>query len=132
MILVDTSVWVEFFRQTDSPQDRRLTGLIEDGEDIAITGIVLTEILQGIRHERELRAARGYLLRFPLVEPMSVFTYLRAAEIYRACRRRGLTVRGSVDCIIAAICIDHDVPILHRDADFDRIAAISGLKVLAV
>ncbi len=131
MILVDTSVWVDFLRGADSPQRHRLHDLIEDEQQLATTGIVLTEVLQGIHRERDLAAVRERLLRLPVYHPRGVETWLHAAELFRTCRRRGATVRRTVDCVIAAICIEHELVLLHKDADFDRIASCSRLRVLA-
>jgi len=132
MILVDTSVWVDFLRGANSPQRHALHRLIEDEEDIAIAGIILTEVLQGIREDRAFRATRAYLLDFLVYGPKGVETYLRAAQIYRDCRRRGKTVRRTVDCLIAAICIEHGLTLLHRDSDFDLIQDCVGLKCLTI
>ncbi|GMR04963.1 MAG: PIN domain nuclease [Thermodesulfobacteriota bacterium] len=132
MILVDTSVWVDFLRGVNSRERRTLHRLIEDEEDIAITGIILTEILQGIRKDGDFRVIQDYLLEFPDYSPKAPETYLKAAGIYRDCRRRGKTVRKTVDCIIAAICIENGLTLLHKDSDFDHIEACTGLKVLKV
>ncbi len=132
MILVDTSVWVDFLRGEDSPQRRLLHRLIEDEEDVTMTEIIVTEILQGIKNDREFRAIKDYLLDFPLYRPKGIETYLHAAWIYRDCRKRGNTVRSTVDCIIAAICIENDLTLLHKDNDFAIIEARTGLRVIEV
>jgi hypothetical protein len=132
MILVDTSVWVDFLNAVDLPHSRVLDRLIEDEHDVAITEIILTEVLQGIRDDRAFRMMKAYLLDFPIYGPRGVETYLRAAQIYRDCRKRGRTVRKTVDCIIAAICIQHGLTLLHRDSDFDLIQECVGLRCLAV
>jgi predicted nucleic acid-binding protein len=132
MILVDTSVWVDFLRGVNSPHRRMLHRLIEDEADIAITGIILTEILQGIKEDRDYRRMREYLLEFPIHEPKGAQTYLAAARIYRECRKKGKTVRRTVDCIIAAICMENNLTLFHKDADFDRIEACAGLRVLRI
>jgi predicted nucleic acid-binding protein len=132
MILVDTSVWVDFLKGEDSPQRRTLHRLIEDEEDVAITGIILTEILQGIRKDKDFQAAKDYLLEFPSFGPKGTETYIRAAQLYRDCRKKGKTVRKTVDCIIAAICIENDLTLLHKDADFDFIEACTTLRVYDV
>jgi predicted nucleic acid-binding protein len=132
MTLVDTSVWVDFLRGVNSPHRRMLHRLIEDEEDISITGIILAEILQGIKEDRDFQRMRDYLLEFPVYEPRSKETYLAAARIYRDCRKRGRTARKTVDCIIAAICIENNLALLHKDIDFDRIGACAGLRVLKV
>src|SRR3990172_1969300 len=104
MILVDTSVWVDFLRGKKSAQRHILHRLIEEEEDISITEIILTEIIQGISNDRDFQTIKDYLLEFPIYMPKGIETYLKAAEIYRTCRRKGKTVRKTVDCIIAAIC----------------------------
>ena len=130
MILVDTSVWIDFFKGKNSPQRRTLHRLIEEEEDIAITEIILTEILQGIKEEKDYRMMKDYLLDFPIYAPRSIETYLNAARIYRDCRKKGKTVRKTVDCIIAAICIENDLVLLHKDSDFDIISSCTDLKIL--
>jgi predicted nucleic acid-binding protein len=132
MILVDTSVWIDFLRGGESPQRRMLHRLIEDEEDISITEIILTEILQGIKRDRDFQTVKDYLLEFPVHRPKGIETYLNAARIYRDCRGKGKTVRKTVDCIIAAICIENDLALLHKDVDFGNIRACTGLKVLRV
>jgi predicted nucleic acid-binding protein len=130
MILVDTSVWIDFFRGENSLERRILHELIEDEEDISITGIILTETLQGIKEDKKFRATRDYLLEFPIYEPKSAITYTNAARIYGQCRKKGKTIRSTVDCIIAAICLENDLSILHKDKDYDIIHECVGLKVL--
>jgi hypothetical protein len=132
MIVLDTSVWVDFFRGVESPQREILRRLIEDEEDIGITEIIFTEILQGIRSERDFRKVKSLLLDFPIFRPKGIETYLRAAQIYRGCRRKGVTIRATVDCIIAAICVENGFVLLHRDVDFDHIAECSQLKRVKV
>jgi len=129
---VDTSVWVDFLRGEDSSQRRVLHRLIEDEADISITEIIFTEILQGIKNDREFQAIKDYLLEFPIYRPKGIETYLHAARIYRDCRKKGKTVRRTVDCIIAAICIENDLTLLHKDSDFDLIQAYTGLQVIEV
>lgn len=130
MILVDTSVWIDFLRGIDSPERRTLHRLIEEEEDISMTEIVLTEILQGIKEDEDFQKIRDYLLELPIQRPKGTETYLKAAQIYRDCRKKGKTARKTVDCIIAAICMENDLTLLHKDADFDMISACAGLKVL--
>lgn len=130
VILVDTSVWVDFLRGEDSAQRRLLSKLIEDEEDISITEIILTELLQGIKEDKDFRIVKDLLLEFPIHRPRGTETYLSAAGIYRACRKKGKTVRKTVDCIIAAICIENNLALLHNDSDFDLIGACTGLKIL--
>jgi len=130
MILVDTSVWIDFLRGTDSPERLILHTLIENKEDISISEIILTECLQGVKNESEFRSLKGLLQEFPIYKPKGIETYISAAQIYRKCRKKGKTVRRTIDCIIEAICLENDLAILHKDSDFDIIAQSTGLKVL--
>ena len=129
MILVDTSVWADFLKGESSPHRRTLHRLIEDEEDISITDIILTEILQGIKNDRDFKSAKDYLLEFPIYGPKSIETYIMAAQLYRDGRKKGKTVKKTVDCIIAAICIENDLTLLHNDADFDFIESCTTLRV---
>ena len=124
MIVVDTSIWIDFFRGKKSP----LHKLIENEEDIALTEIIITEILQGIKNDKDYKKLKPFLLDFPILRPKGLETYLNAAQIYRDCRKKGKTVRKTVDCIIAAICIENKQALLHNDSDFDQIASCTGLK----
>lgn len=128
MILVDTSVWVDFLKGKKSIQRHILHRLVEAEEDISITEIILTEILQGIKNDRDFETVKDYLLAFPIHKPKGIETYLRAAEIYRTCRKKGKTVRKTADCIIAAICIENNLTLLHKDTDFDLIKVCTTLR----
>jgi predicted nucleic acid-binding protein len=128
MILVDTSVWIDFLKGANSRERYALHRLIEDEEDISITEIILTEILQGIKEDKDFKRVKDYFLEFPIYSPRGIETYLKAAEIYRDCRKKGKTVRKTVDCIIAAICMENGLSLLHKDNDFDIIRACTGLK----
>lgn len=129
MILVDTSVWIDFLNGANSMERHVLHALIEEEWDISITEIILTEILQGIKKDRDFAAVRDYLREFPIYRPNGIETYLKAAGIYRDCRKQGRTIRTTVDCLIAAICIEHDLLLFHKDNDFDLITECSGLKI---
>ena len=128
MILVDTSVWIDFLKGVNSRHRRTLHRLLEDEEDLSLTGIVLTEILQGIREDKDFKTVKETLLEFPIYQPKGTETYLKAAEIYRQCRKKGKTVRKTVDCIIAAICLENNLTLLHKDSDFTRIQSCVPLR----
>lgn len=130
MILVDTSVWIDFFRGRDTPYRRALHELIVGEEDLCITGIILTEILQGIKDDRANRETKEYLLEFPIYHPSGITTYIEAADIYRQCMRKGKTVRKTIDCLIASVAIENDLMLLHNDSDFDHIAECTALRVM--
>ena len=130
MILVDTSAWIDFLNGADSKERHALHRLIEKEEDISITEIILTEILQGIREDENFKRVKDYLLEFPIHKPKGIETYLKAADIYRDCRKKGKTVKKTVDCIIAAICIENNLTLFHKDSDFDIMEECAGLKAL--
>jgi predicted nucleic acid-binding protein len=130
LILVDTSVWIDFLRGINSPERRLLHRLIENNESISITELILTEILQGVKKDEDFQILQKYLLKFVLYKPKGTETYLRAASLYRSCRENGKTIRKTLDCVIAAICLENDAAILHKDSDFDRIATCTKLKIL--
>jgi predicted nucleic acid-binding protein len=131
MTLVDTSVWIDFFRGNDRAHVAKLESLLNHGEDIAVCGVILTEVLQGIRHDHEFTRTQ-HLFRSLMFLPMTETIFVRAAEIYRDLRKQGITIRKSVDCMIAATALEHDVALLHNDKDFQPIAEFYALRVMTV
>lgn len=132
MILVDTSVWIDFFAGTPSPQARLLQRLITEDQDIALTSLILMEILQGIREDSVFDETMVALLAFPFIEPQGIRTYLKAAQISRRCRKLGRAIRHGVDILIAAIALEYGTTLLHRDRDFETIAACTPLRVCQI
>ncbi|NPV58261.1 MAG: PIN domain nuclease [Actinobacteria bacterium] len=131
MVLVDTSVWVDFLRGVDSPHRLVLRGLISAEEEVCLADIILAEVLQGIRSDRDFRAVKRNLMEFPIYSLKGVESYVSAAMLYRRCRKCGITLRGIIDCLIAQIAIEHGLVILHKDRDFERIAKVEkNLRVL--
>ena len=126
MILVDTSAWVEFLRDTGSPVCIRVDDLLADG--MATCHPIRMEVLAGARDERHLHNLRGLLARASLL-PTLPLDYEEGAGLYRSCRRTGETVRKLIDCLIAAQAIRARVPLLHADADFDVLARHSDLLI---
>jgi predicted nucleic acid-binding protein len=126
MILVDTSAWVEFLRDTGSSACVRVEELLAD--EIATCDPVRMEVLAGARDERHLQDLRGLLARTTLVATLPT-DYEEAAALYRICRRRGETVRRLMDCLIAALAIRADLPLLQTHADFDILARHGGLAL---
>jgi predicted nucleic acid-binding protein len=129
VIVVDTSVWIDVLNERDTPQATRCIELIEGGEPIALTDIVFTEILQGFRTEREARLVEAHLKAFPMLRLDGLDDFALAAELYRRARRAGVTIRKTLDCLIAAPCVRTGAPILHADADFDRLAECTPLRL---
>ncbi len=130
MILVDTSVWIDFLAGIDTLHRRILHRLIEKEEEICITEIILTEILQGIKEDTAYETTKNYLLEFPIISPKGNKTYISAAGIYRKCRKQGKTIRKTIDCIIAAIAQENNLTILHNDSDFEIIKRCAGIKTI--
>ncbi len=129
MILVDTSVWIDFLAGRDTLHARAVTSLVKGREDICICGIVLTEVLQGIRDNKEHEKTIAVLSELVFL-PMTQEIFLLAASIYRACRSQGITIRNATDCMIAATCIQHGVRLLHNDRDFDSISTQFNLQIM--
>lgn len=132
MIAVDTSVWIDWFAGRDTPAVRFLADQLEHvSEDFALVDVTLTEILQGLRTEADARRVERDLASFEVLRLQDLPDFRAAAGLYRAARRQGLTVRSTIDCLIAAVCIREDVALLHNDVDFDRLAELSTLDVVA-
>ena len=129
MIVVDTSVWIDVLNDVDSPPACRCIQLLEDGAPLALTDVIFTEILQGFRHEREAHRVETHLRAFPVLRLEDLDDFALAAELYRKARRAGITIRKTLDCLIAAPCVREGTPILHADEDFDRLASCTELKV---
>jgi predicted nucleic acid-binding protein len=129
VIVVDTSVWIDVLNGNDTPQATRCVELIESGEPVALTDVVLTEILQGLRSEREAQTVEQHLRPFPILRLDGLDDFALAAELYRGARRAGITIRKTLDCLIAAPCVRTGAPLLHADGDFDLLATCSSLRI---
>lgn len=129
MILVDTSAWVEYDRATGSSVDRRLTELIAADDEVAVTEPVIMEVLAGARNDDREADLRRLLLRFKLLRFDPVVDFDAAARLYRTGRRVGVTPRGMVDCMIAAVAHRHGAKLLALDADLDRVADVIGIDM---
>jgi predicted nucleic acid-binding protein len=126
VILVDTSAWVEFLRDTGSAVCEEVDRLL--GEEIVITDPITMEVLAGARDDRHLHELRGLLGRAGMAHCDSV-DYSAAAVLYRRCRQRGETVRRLIDCLIGAVAIRHDLAVLHSDEDFEVLARHTEVSV---
>jgi len=129
MVLVDTTVWIDFFAGQTLTHIETFESLLEQEEDICICGIILTEVLQGIRKETEFQKTKN-LFNSLIFLPMSYSTFLQSAEIYRKLRQRGITIRKSIDCMIASVALENNISLLHNDKDFLPIERYCKLKVL--
>ena len=130
MIVVDTSVWIDFFAGRDTWQARLLVRDLEDERPVGLTDIVYTEILQGIKDDGLLLSVERQLLALDIVGLQGLDDFRNAAQLYRAARRQGLTIRRTTDCLIATVCIRADRPLLHDDADLGHLALVSPLELV--
>lgn len=125
MVLVDTSIWLLLFRKRGFLQIEEILSF----DEIVTCLPVIQEVLQGFRDEAAFRLAREAMFALPIVDsPLNRETYEDAIGLYRAARSRGLTIRSSADCLIAASAIRHDLTVLHHDRDFTFLAEVSSLK----
>lgn len=131
MILVDSSVWIDFFRGKSNPQVERLDALLGN-EPLAIGDLILTEVLQGFTSDRDFNEARKMLDAFTLVKLGGKDIAIEAARNFRLLRAQGITVRKTIDTIIATRCIVSGYSLLHSDRDFDAFAEHLGLRVVSL
>ena len=129
MILVDSSAWVEYDRATGSPVDTRLTRLVREEAELAVTEPVVMEVVAGAVDDTREADLRRLLQRFELLRFDPVVDFDAAARIYRACRRVGITPRGMVDCMIASVAARNGATLLAQDADLSRIAHVVGIQL---
>jgi predicted nucleic acid-binding protein len=129
MILVDTSVLIDFLKGNDCKETRKLKKILKQKIPFGITSFIYQEVLQGAKSQQEYSLLKSYLETQHFIHPLhSVETYAQAAKIYCECRRMGITIRSSIDCLIAQIAIEHDLLLLHNDSDFKAIARVFSLK----
>lgn len=126
--LVDSSVWIDYFNGTPSAEADLLDGLI-GRERLVVGDLILAEVLQGFRREQDFVAAREALLSFQPVAMLSPALAVASAQHFRALRQRGVTVRKTIDCLIATYCIENGVALLHSDRDFGPFELHLGLEV---
>lgn len=129
MVIVDTTVWVDYLNGVASPQTEWLDREL-DRQRLGLTDLILSEVLQGVHDERAAAEARRELLKFEVFTTGGVALAVAAARNYRALRARGRTVRRTIDCWIATYCLLNHHSLLHNDSDFDPFEAFLGLQVI--
>ena len=130
MIVVDTTVWADWFNGADSPEVERLDRALER-QDAGLVPVILTEVLQGFHADRDFERARALLVQLPVLT-LDVDGHAAAARLFRRLRSKGITVRGTIDCIIAQTCISAGAELLSTDQDFAAIARHTPLRLSAV
>jgi len=128
-LLVDTSVWIDFFRGRKSRECSLLISYIDKNEPVLLCPPVIQEILQGIKEDVDYLSIKERILSFDIVSIEPLEAAVGAADLYRSLRKTGTTVRKSMDCLIAYHAIYFKVALLHKDSDFDRIAKHSALRI---
>jgi predicted nucleic acid-binding protein len=129
MIVVDSSVWIDYFNGKETSQTDWLDSAL--GKIPVLMGdLILVEVLQGFQNNREFKIARDFLLDMPFMPMAGREIALRSAENYRVLRKQGVTVRKTIDVIIGTFCIQHRLALLHDDRDFDPLVKFLGLKIV--
>ena len=129
MVIVDSTVWIDYFRGVENPQSVWLDTQSET-KRLGLTDLILSEVLQGIRDDQEFLRVQTELSKFELFTPGGIELAVRAAENFRTLRKKGFTIRRIADCWIATFCIREGHELLHRDLDFDPFEAELGLLVV--
>jgi predicted nucleic acid-binding protein len=127
-LLVDSSVWIDYFTGAITPQTDHLHGILS--KELILTGdLILAEVLQGFSRQQDFDRARAALLAFPVIEMVGRELAIKSAENYRTLRARGVAVRKPIDCLIATRCLEDGLTLLHSDRDFDPFEELLGLRV---
>lgn len=129
MVIVDSSVWIDFLNGITNPETQWLDFQL-DHERIGLTSLILAEVLRGLRDDREAASVQAELIKFEIIETIDTTMAVQAAAHYRHLRQRGITVRKTVDLLIASLCIRDEHVLLHRDRDFDVFEQHLGLQVI--
>ena len=129
MVIVDTTVWIDYLRGTINPETQWLDRELQR-QRLGLTDLILCEVLQGIRDNAGFSQVRDHLLKFEIFETGGTDLALASAENYRLLRQRGYTVRKTIDCLIATYCIENGHTLLHRDRDFDPFGKVLGMKTV--
>ena len=130
MVIVDTTIWIDFLKGGQTGGVTRFDQLLDDEVDIFITGIITQEILNGIKERSVRDEVKRDLDRFILIMP-TLGTHVQAAEIYDGCRKKGITIRSIIDCLIASLAIEYELAVLENDRDYTFIAKVFPLQIQA-
>ena len=131
-VLVDTSVWVDFFNGHPSKEAEVLARLIWEGADLLTCGLVVSEVLQGLRKAKSLLTIERHFREMEWLTPKEPETYIEAADLFRRLRARGLTIRSTIDCVIASLAAHHNALILSKDRDLTLIVESKLLALRAM
>lgn len=125
MYLVDTSVWIDYFREVDNRSTQFFGSILDENLAFGITGVIYQEILQGAKTEQDFNQLKKYLETQRFFHPREwILTYESAAKMFFYCRHKGITIRSTIDCLIAQIAIEQDLFLLHNDQDYIQIQSV--------
>ncbi len=127
MTVVDSSVWIDYFNDVSTKETESFDDML-GSQEILIGDLILTEVLQGFQQDSHFEAARKLLHVFPVVAMVGSSLALKSAQHYRTLRKRGVTVRKTIDVMIGTFCIDQDLPLLYSNRDFDPMVRHLGLR----
>jgi predicted nucleic acid-binding protein len=123
--LIDTSVWIDYFRDIENASTTKFVSILDRNLPFGLTGVIYQEILQGAVSEKDFNKLKDYLATQRFFHPRDgIVTHESAAKLFYLCRRKGVTIRSTIDCLVAQIAIEHDLVILHNDQDYDRIQSV--------
>ena len=130
MVVVDTSVWVDYFKNKENSKTKLLEKILSSNKQIVLPGIIYVEILQGIKTDKKFKEVKEILDDLIFLPMENKKTYLKSIEIYRICRKNGITIRKTIDCLIASVVLENNFEFLHNDKDFDSISKFFSLKIV--
>lgn len=128
-VLVDTSAWIEFLNGASSPHADAVEALLRGDDEPCTCGVVVSEVFQGLRRDATRAAIERSFRNMSFLEPNDIDVYLRAAQVYRKLRERGITIRSTIDCLIAVIAEEFGCALLARDRDLDALLASGVVRV---
>ncbi len=132
MYLVDTSVWLDYFRNRSTQAVTQFEEILNGNTPFGITSVIYQEVLQGADSPRDFSKLQNYLATQKFYYPIDpILSYEQAADLYFQCRRQGITIRSTIDCLIAQVAIEHNLRLLHNDRDFTQIATVRKNLILA-
>lgn len=129
MIVVDTTIWIDFLNGRDLRHVDTLATMISEDVELGITDVILTEILQGVGDPRDAQRTEQHLADFPVLRLRHLDDFRFAADLYRTARHHGVTIRSTIDTLIASVCIREDTPLFHNDRDYDLLATCTPLRI---
>ena len=129
-VLVDTSVWIDFFNNVETKEADLLYSYIEEDYPVYLCALILQEILQGFNRDKDYNIAKDLLLSYPFLRTEPIKFAVGASDLYRRLKKKGKIIRKSNDCMIAYHAIHYNIPVLHRDRDFSMMAQYSRLKIV--